>query len=143
MTEPAHAPSGLKVLVIGEDSILRWGVAQYLRVTLPSATVGEASSASEVLEMVRASAWNLIVLDLEGTGDLAPLDHLKHAVSDVPVLVLNVDPAPANSKAAIAAGATGYLSKGSAAPDWRTAVETVARGGRYPDIPASEQGHSQ
>jgi DNA-binding NarL/FixJ family response regulator len=134
MTEPAPAPSGLKVLVIGEDPILRWGIAQYLRVTLPSATVGEASSTSEVLEMVRASAWDLIVLDLAGARDVAPLNDLKRAVSDVPILVLNVDPAPANAKAAIAAGATGYLSKGSAAPDWRTAVETVARRGLYPGV---------
>jgi DNA-binding NarL/FixJ family response regulator len=134
VTEPEHAPSGLKVLVVGVDPILRRGVAQYLRLTLSSVAVGEASSASEVLEVVRASAWDLIVLDLEGTGDLAPLYQLKRAEPAVPVLVLNVDRAAANAEAAFAGGAAGYLSKGSAAPEWRAAVETVARGAMYPGV---------
>jgi DNA-binding NarL/FixJ family response regulator len=132
VTEPAHAPTALTVLVAGNDPILRWGVAQYVALTLPAATIGEASSAAQALEMLRSGPCHLIVLDLTGSDDLAPINQLKQAAPHVPILVLSPEPAPATAKAAIAAGAAGYLSKGSPAPDWRTAIETVARGGIYP-----------
>jgi two-component system invasion response regulator UvrY len=136
MTKPAPAPSGLKVLVIGADPVLRRGIAQYLRLTIPTVTIAEALSDSEGLEMVRASAWDVIVLDMSSTSELALLGQFKVAKPDVPILVLHVDPAPANATAAIAAGAAGYLCKGSPAPDWRTAVETVARGAYIQALPA-------
>jgi DNA-binding NarL/FixJ family response regulator len=134
MSERAPAPSGLKVLVVGRDPILRGGVAQYLRLTLSSVTVEEASSALEGLLIFGAAAWDLIVLDLAATRGLEPLIQLKLAIPDVPVLVLNVDPTPESVQEARTAGAAGCLNKGSPAPEWRTAVEIVARGGTYPDV---------
>ena len=68
------------------------------------------------------------------TVDLTALSQLQQLVPDVPILVLGVDPAAARSKSAIAAGAAGYLSKGSPAREWREAVETVARGEIYPGV---------
>jgi DNA-binding NarL/FixJ family response regulator len=128
MSEPAPAPSVLKVFVIGADPVLRSGIAQYLRVTLPAAMVAEALTDSTGLETVRASDCGVIVLDLSGTGELAMPVHLKGAKPYVPILVLNVDPSPATAQAALAAGAAPYLSKGS------PAVETVARGGFYTGV---------
>jgi DNA-binding NarL/FixJ family response regulator len=132
MTQTAHDPLRCKVLVVGDDPILRGGIAQYLRLINSSARVSEASSGLEVAGVAGDSAWDLIVLDSEGTGDLARLNHLKQAQPDVPVLVLNLDATPADARAAIAAGAAGYLGRGSPVREWQLAVETVVAGGVYP-----------
>ena len=140
MTEPAHVASGLKVLVIGADPVLRHGVAQYLQLTIPTATTVEALSDSEGFELVRVSAWGAIVLDLLNIDELALVSQLKVAAQDVPILVLIVDPTPESVQAARTAGSAGCLNKGSPAQEWRAALETVAKGGVYPSHIEAEVG---
>jgi two-component system, NarL family, invasion response regulator UvrY len=132
MTEHARAPLNRKVLVIANNAVLRSGLVQYLRLMNSSFTVGEASLESDLAQVDPAGAWDMIALDLQGGIDLEIVRRLKQLHPNIPVLVLNDDSKHVHVMAAIAAGASGYLSKSSAVQDWRSAFETVAAGGNYP-----------
>jgi len=131
---PENAPLRLKVLIIGDDPILRRGVVQYIRVINPSAMVDEAPSHSDADEFTRATDWDLILLELEDANDLVGLHRLKRLQLNIPILLLTTAATPDNVTATLAAGASGCLSRGSAAGEWKFAIETVASGSTYSGV---------
>jgi DNA-binding NarL/FixJ family response regulator len=128
---PENAPLRLKVLVIGDDPTLRRGVVQYIRLINPSAKVDEAANHSDADDVTRNSNWDLILLDLEDANELAELHRLKRLQLNAPILVLTTAATPDHVAAALAAGASGCLSRGSAAGEWKIAIENVASGSTY------------
>ena len=131
---PENAPRGLRVVVIGDEPTLRRGIVQYIRLINPSAKVGEASSRSDAVEVTRASEWDLIILELEDANELVGLQRLKQLRLNIPILVLTTTTTPDNVAAALTAGASGCLSRGSAAGEWKFAIETVVAGGTYSGV---------
>ena len=132
MNERANTPVGFKVLVVGNNVVLRRGIVQFLNTLDISLSAGEASFESVVSEIVGDFDWDLIALDFEAGGDLAILKHTREVRPRVRVLVLNSDNRPSDVEAAIAAGASGYLGKSSPVQAWHDAFETVSAGGIYP-----------
>ena len=131
---PENAPLGLRVLVIGDDPTLRRGVIQYIQLIKSSVTVAEASSLLDAEEVTSSSDWDLIILELEDANELAELHRLKLGQLNASILVLTTAATPDHVAAALAAGASGCLSRGSAAGEWKFAIETVASGNIYSGV---------
>jgi DNA-binding NarL/FixJ family response regulator len=83
--------------------------------------VGEAASAPEAIEVVKATKPDLVVCDLNmpGGGGLAVV---RACSETVPIVILTVSEAERDLLDAVAAGAVGYLVKSAPGPELRSAL---------------------
>lgn len=128
MSPPKH-----RLLLVDDHAILRSGLRRLLSEMPELAEIGEAANAAEMLNQVRDSHWDVIVLDLEMPG-LSALDALKRVRSDHPdtaVLILSMYDEDRFALRALKAGAAGYLNKQSAPQHLVTAIRLIAEGGTY------------
>lgn len=123
----------IKVLVADDHAIVRRGLRQILAETSDIMVAGEASTASEVLELLGGERWDLVVLDinLKGRSGLELIVELKREYPELPVLILTVYSEDQYAVRAVRAGAAGFLTKESAPDKLIEAVRKVASGGRY------------
>ncbi len=123
----------IKVLVADDHAIVRRGLRQILSETPDIMVAGEASTAPEVMTLVREQRWTVVILDisLPGATGLQLLVDVKREKADTPVLVLTAHPEEQYAVRAIRAGAAGFLNKESAPEKLIEAVRKVAGGGRY------------
>lgn len=122
-----------KILIADDHAIVRKGLVQILIENLDSVVVDEATSGDEALCKTLDNAYDLILLDISmpGRGGLDVLNELKGRSSKLPVLVLSMHPEEHYAIRALRAGASGYLTKGSASEELVTAIRRVLSGGRY------------
>jgi len=95
--------------------------------------VAEAESGHAILDIAPSLACRVVILDLAmpGAGGLAVLKELRRVRPDLPVLVLSASPEDQHAYRCIKAGASGYLTKSSAADELLDAIKRVAAGGLY------------
>lgn len=123
----------MKILLIDDHLVVRQGVKQILADEFPAATFGEAASAAEAIRQIGAHEWTIVLLDLAlpDRSGLDALVDLKALRPRVPVLVLSMHPEAEFALRVIKAGASGYLTKQSAAEELLAAVHKALAGGRY------------
>jgi two-component system, NarL family, invasion response regulator UvrY len=122
-----------KVLIADDHALVRAGLRQYLQQNGRFATIAEASSGSQALDMLRGARFDLLILDIN-MPDRGGLDILKHVRASYPetrVLVLSAYPERQYAVNVLKAGASGYLSKESAPDELMKAVSQVMGGKRY------------
>jgi two-component system, NarL family, invasion response regulator UvrY len=120
-----------KVLVVDDSDAVRRSVHAALDAMLTNATIGEAASAAGALARVDAEDWDLVVLDLS-LPDRSGIDTLRTIRARhpaLPVLVMSFHPEAAYGAAVRAAGAVGYLVKGSSADVMAEAVRSALAAG--------------
>ena len=82
----------IRVLIADDHAVVRQGLKQILGDTPEMVVAGEATNGQEVLDKVRAEAWDVVVLDIS-MPDRSGLDILKELQSErpkLPVLVLSM-----------------------------------------------------
>ncbi|MBU1879717.1 MAG: response regulator transcription factor [Chloroflexi bacterium] len=123
----------IRVLIADDHAVVRRGLKQILQDTHEMVVAGEALNGQEVLEKVRAEAWDVVVLDIAmpGRGGLDILKELKHERPQLPVLVLSMYAEDQFAVRVLKAGASGYLTKDSAPDELVKAVRKVVNGGKY------------
>ncbi len=131
----------LRVLIVDDHPVVRRGLKQVVADASDVAAVGEASRGSEVLDLVRAQEWDVVVLDIAmpGRNGLEVLRDLKHERPKLPVLILSMHPEDQYAVRALRAGAAGYLTKDTAPDELLKAIRKVARGGTYVTPSLAEQ----
>src|SRR5262249_16702959 len=85
-------PPVIRILLGDDHAIVRVGLKQVLADAIPGAVFEEASTALEALARIRASNFQIVVLDLslpEGNG-LDALKEIKRVRPALPVLILSV-----------------------------------------------------
>ncbi len=87
----------------------------------------------DVLEGVRRTVWDVLVLDLhlEGFDALDLVRRLKARHPERGVLLLSFEPEEVSGVRSIKAGADGYLAASSSGPDLVAALRAVAAGRKY------------
>jgi len=123
----------IRVLIADDHAVVRQGLKQILGDMPEMVVAGEATNGQEVLDKVRAEAWDVVVLDIS-MPDRSGLDILKELQSErpkLPVLVLSMYSEDQFAVRVLKAGARGYLTKDSAPDELVKAVRKVVSGGTY------------
>ena len=123
----------IRALIADDHAVVRQGLKQILGDTPEMLVAGEAANGQEVLDKVRAETWDVVVLDIS-MPDRSGLDILKQLRSErpnLPVLVLSMHSEDQYAMRVLKAGASGYLTKDSAADELVKAIRKVVSGGRY------------
>jgi two-component system, NarL family, invasion response regulator UvrY len=121
------------LLMVDDHALVRRGLRAIVEEDLPNVSVEEAGTAREGLEALRQHVADAVVLDL-GLPDRTGLDLLKRIHQEwprLPVLILSMYDEEQYGLRAMRAGASGYLSKGSAPEKLVFALKKILHGGRY------------
>ena len=123
----------MKVLIVDDHPVVRMGIKQMLAEEPDITTTTEATSVSEMMEYVRQEDWSVIVLDitLPDRSGLEALKDVKAMRPELPVLILSMHPEDQYAVRVLKAGASGYVTKESAADELAKALRKVVGGGRY------------
>ncbi len=135
----------LRVLLVDDHPLLRRGVAGLLHAELGDVQITEANDVAEALRAAQAERFELAIIDvsLPGRGGLDLLEQLRLIRPATRVLVLSAHPEQHFAERALRLGASGYVTKQSAAEELANAVRRVLRGGRYVSASLAEHLASQ
>jgi DNA-binding NarL/FixJ family response regulator len=131
--EATARPGSLHVMLVDDHPIVRRGLRDLLADAFAGAGIHEVGSGREAIALLDAYAWTVIVLDLS-LPDASGLDVLKRIRElrpRLPVLILSMHSADQFAQRAIAAGASGYVTKAAADTELVAAVTRLACGGKY------------
>jgi two-component system, NarL family, invasion response regulator UvrY len=123
----------IRILLVDDHPVVRHGIRQILIDGLKAVTVGEANDVATASARLRSDVWDVVVLDLTlpGASGLDLLKEIRRERPALPVLVLSMHPAAQFARRVLSAGASGYLTKDSAATDLVDAIEQIRRGRMY------------
>ena len=121
--------------------MVRHGLKQILADEFKRATFGEARNAQEALDLVWKDNWDVVVLDITmpGRSGLEVLREIKKSKPKLPVLVLSMHPENQFAVRVLKRGASGYMTKESAAVELVGAIKKVLAGGRYVSASLAEK----
>lgn len=123
----------IRIVLSDDHRVVRAG----LRVLLESHggfdVVGEAGDVAGTVEAVRARRPGVLVLDLNLGGDssLETIPQLRAEAPETQIVVLTMQEDPGFARAALRAGAIGYVLKDAADDELMTAVTLAAEGRTY------------
>ena len=130
---PIARPSSLRILLVDDHPIVRRGLRDILVDAFTGAIIHEVGYGRDAIALIHSQMWHVMVLDLslpDGSG-LDVLKRVRELRPRLPVLILSMHAADQFARRAIAAGASGYLTKDAADSELVTAVSRLARGGKY------------
>ena len=119
-----------RVLVVDDHPLFREGLCGLIR-ELPSVDLaGQASTGEEALELVAATEPDVVLMDLHmpGIGGIEATRRMTAAHPGTAVLVLTMLDDDQTLRAAVAAGARGYLLKESTPDEIVGAINSVVSG---------------
>lgn len=131
----------MKILIIDDHAIVRRGMISLLQEHLKEVEFGEAGNARDGLSAVTREPWDLVVLDISmpGRSGLELIQEVKRERPAVPVLVVSSHSERDYALRALKSGASGYVSKQSAADVLVAAVQRVLSGRRFISAALAEQ----
>jgi len=123
----------LKILIADDHPVVRQGLKQIVAEASDMVVADEASNGWEVLSKVRASQYDVVLLDISmpGGNGVDILRQLKNEKPGLHVLILSIHPEEQYAVRALKAGASGYLTKDSAPDELVAAIRKVSVGGKY------------
>jgi len=123
----------IRVLLADDHAIVRAGLKEILADTGDIEVAGEAANGQEVLARVSAQDFDVAVLDMSmpGRNGIELIKLVKREKPKLRILVLSMHSEEQYAVRALKAGASGYLSKESAADELVAAIRRIAGGGAY------------
>jgi len=121
----------IRVLLADDHKIVRDGLKRILAASADIQVAGEAASGDEALALVKTNDYDVAMLDMSMPG-LAGIDLIKRLKLEKPklrLLVLSMHAEHQYAARALKAGASGYLTKDSAAEQMVSALRKIAAGG--------------
>ena len=131
MSKPSH----IKLLIVDDHPALRKGLREVEEINSQIKVVGEAGNGAEALKEAASLRPNVILLDyrLQDISGHEVCRRIKEKQPSVHVLFLSSYAAESTVRAALDAGAAGYLLKENDAHKIVEAILTVSRGGKVVD----------
>ena len=131
----------IRVIIADDHQILREGLKQLLLAAGDLDVVGEAADGNEVLQRVRTLGCDVLLLDMSmpGRSGVELIRQVKSEKPKLRILVLSMHEEHQYAVRAIRAGASGYLTKESAAAQLVAALRKVAGGGAFISAEGAER----
>jgi DNA-binding NarL/FixJ family response regulator len=126
--------TGLTILLADDHALFRAGMRHVLRELRDSVVIFEAEDGAEAVSLAeQKSGLDLVLLDLAmpQMDGFAGLAALRQRVPRVPIVILSASENAHDVRAALDAGAMGYIPKSSPAPVVLSALRLVLAGGVY------------
>jgi DNA-binding NarL/FixJ family response regulator len=119
----------LKILLADDHQILREGIRRGLEANGES-VVAEASDGEEAVALAHTTHPDIVLMDLSMPvlDGVEATRRISTELPDVRVVVLTMHDDPGRTRAAIAAGASGYLTKGTSFAEVLQTIRLVASG---------------
>lgn len=134
----SNACRPIRVVLADDHPIVRAGLRALLEAHPDIAVVGEAGSAEEAVELVRAETPDVAILDISMPGGgLEALRAIAELELPTRVLILTVHAEERYLLPVLQAGGSGYVRKSSLHTDLIEAIHTVARGEVFVDPEAA------
>ncbi|MCX7278385.1 MAG: response regulator transcription factor [Burkholderiales bacterium] len=123
----------IHVVLCDDHAMVRRGIRDMLSESVDIQVTGEAASYAEVRELLRTTACDVLVLDLNmpGRGGMEVLASLRETDSPIKVLVVSMFPEDQYALRCLRAGAQGYLNKAGDPEELVQAVRTIMMGRKY------------
>lgn len=123
----------IKVIIVDDHKLVTDCISLFLKGAHPIEVVGVAHSGKEILEMLKKSKPNVLLLDIsmpEMTG-IEVTSAVKKKYPEVNILILSMHADYVNISDAIDAGADGYVLKDVSSEELVLAIKTVSTGKNY------------
>jgi len=133
--------TAIRIFIADDHPIVRQGLRRIVEADAGLVVSGEAGDAAALLAALRATATDLVLLDVSMPGGpfLDTLRELRAQHPTIRVLVLSVHPEDQWAVRALRAGASGYLTKDHSPDQQLEAIRRVYRGGKYVSPTLAEQ----
>jgi two-component system response regulator NreC len=127
------ARASIRVLIADDHPIVRRGLRQLLEGEDRFEVVAEAGDVESARRYVRGHHPTVLVLDLNMPGEpgLEAIPMLREEFPGTQIVVLTMQDEPAYARAALGAGALGYVLKEAADAELIEAVHAAAKGEMY------------
>ncbi|HMX15435.1 MAG TPA: response regulator transcription factor [Rhodocyclaceae bacterium] len=121
----------IEALVVDDHTIFRSGLRRLLSDEPDMRVAGEAGNAADAMQALRRRPVDVVILDinLKGRSGLEMLTGLRREWPTLPVLMVSMYPEEQFARAALEAGANGYVPKDAEPGDLLAAIRSVAQGG--------------
>ena len=129
----------IRVLVVDDHPIMRVGIAAIIDATTDMATIAQAGSGEEALELYEKHLPDLTLMDLRLPG-MSGVETIRTVISrhrDAKFVVLTTYEGDEDIHQALEAGARSYLIKGMPHQDLVSGLRRVHAGGRFLPAPVS------
>ena len=122
-----------RIVLVDDHRILREGLRALIEFECDLQVAGEAGSVDEAVRVFEALRPDLIISDisLPGAAGVQGIVELRRRCAFAPLLVLTVHDTEAYIRAALAAGADGYVLKDATRAELLQGVRAVLAGQRY------------
>ncbi|MDA3881469.1 MAG: response regulator transcription factor [Prolixibacteraceae bacterium] len=123
----------MHILICDDHKIVRDGLKQILAQCSDTLLIDEAANGSEVFDLFNKATYELLLLDisLPDQSGLDVLQKVKKKWPETHVLMLSMHPQDQYAIRALTYGASGYLSKDTAAEELLLAVSEITKNGKY------------
>lgn len=128
-----------RIVLVEDHAILREGLRALIELEPDFEVVGEAGCGAEGVRVAQTTHPSLVITDitLPGGSGLRSIDELRSACPNVRVLVLTAYCTDEYIRAALAAGADGYVLKDASRVELLRAIRMVIAGQKYFSEPVS------
>ena len=120
-----------KTIVISDDQpLFRQALQAAIKPLFRTADILEVETLAATLEVLEQGKVDLLLLDLRmsDSSGLAGLMYIRNSYPEMPVIVTSASEGEETVRAAIQAGASGYIVKSASSGQIRSAIEQVIRG---------------
>ena len=133
MAEPSPDPVPTTIVLADDHTIVRSALRVLLDAEQAFEVVAEAADADEAVRKVRAYKPNVLVLDLSMPGgpSLDRIPDVREASPSTSIVMLTMEDEPRFARAALRAGALGFVLKEAAHTELVEAVRAAATGVSY------------
>lgn len=123
----------IRIGIVDDHVLIREGVKKILQKTSDMEVIAETDNILQLFRLVPDSDLHVLVLDMSipGHSGLDALAEVRKRCPQLPILVLSMHPEETFALRALKAGASGYITKSSAAEELVGAIRKVVSGARY------------
>ena len=134
MQPPLH----LRVLVVDDHELVRAGMRRLLEENPQVASIEEASSGEEALQLASHESYDIVLMDinLPGISGMEASDKMLMLAPECRIIMVTGHLEGGHIRKLLNAGVRGYITKGSSAEEMDKAMSRVMAGEQYlsPDV---------